>query len=404
MQSGRLSEMPRVALASLPAGTPTALRHFTDDLTVVLLLKGRDDFTLRWFEYAKKYSMPYRVLIADGNATDGIAGKLEAAGFRGHVSYEYVRYPFDRDIAAYHAKVLDSLSRVETPFVLLASNDDFYFFDEVARSVHFLETNPEFVTARGEIWDFSVSSHAANRRNRTSGNYIYGEIEGLKPLYTHTSVLPDSALERAIDFASRYHSVWHDVARTEWLRRAFGMVVESNVTDLRYADLLVSFGAAVHGKILRGDGLFMLHQCHPDMAALTLAGDTPLDWIAGKGWRDDLNAFVERISLQISEKDGRDFLDVKLDVSTAYLVDFILNVMVRGYYGHDSRVEYVQPTSRKTKLRSAVVRALKHHPAGLRLVKAIVRRRGLRSSFPAPPNFGGKVEEVAAFLRSGGAD
>ena len=40
---------------------------------------------------------------------------------------EYRRYPFDRTYADYFVKLADALSRVTTPFVVLADNDDCSF-------------------------------------------------------------------------------------------------------------------------------------------------------------------------------------------------------------------------------------------------------------------------------------
>ena len=56
---------------------------------------------------------------------------------------EYVRYPFDSSYADYYAKLADALSRVTTPFVVMADNDDLFIPDGLTRAVEFLRAHPD---------------------------------------------------------------------------------------------------------------------------------------------------------------------------------------------------------------------------------------------------------------------
>ena len=44
-------------------------------LTVILLVKGREDFTERWLKYMSQIEFPYKIIIADGE-DDGVIKNL----------------------------------------------------------------------------------------------------------------------------------------------------------------------------------------------------------------------------------------------------------------------------------------------------------------------------------------
>ena len=100
-----------------------------NNLTIILILKGRDAFTIRWFEHAKEFKLPYHVIVADGGDDNGLEKKLRNNEYHLTVSYDYVRYPFDKNHKLFYAKIHSALNKVVTPYVVLVSNDDFYFFD-----------------------------------------------------------------------------------------------------------------------------------------------------------------------------------------------------------------------------------------------------------------------------------
>src|SRR6185312_6656245 len=224
------------------------------DLTILLPLKGRDDFSLRWFRYASMHSLPYKVLVADGGHDEGLESQLRRDGIFDRIDCDYVRYPFDYSIEIFLRKMADALRRVQTPFVVIANNDDFIFFEALAISVAFLKGNPDFASSRGEIWDFAVSGGVRSP--------IYGRMIGVRKLYFHPSVGGDSAQERVEDMAVKFHSAGHDIVRTPVLADIYARIVETGLDDFRFADRCWSFMIAAAGKMHRSDNLYMLHQSH----------------------------------------------------------------------------------------------------------------------------------------------
>jgi glycosyltransferase domain-containing protein len=108
------------------------------ELTVLLALKDRAAFTWRWMSYADHVRFPFAVFLADGGSDDTVKRGLADRTVFPHVHYQYVRYPPDRSYTDYWSKIADALSRVRTPFVALADNDDLFVVSSVRDAVVFL--------------------------------------------------------------------------------------------------------------------------------------------------------------------------------------------------------------------------------------------------------------------------
>ena len=59
-----------------------------DKLTIILTLKDRSDFTLRWMKYMSDQRCPYKILIADGGADKLIEKKLNNSKNYPHLNPE----------------------------------------------------------------------------------------------------------------------------------------------------------------------------------------------------------------------------------------------------------------------------------------------------------------------------
>src|SRR2546430_1287449 len=126
------------------------------DLTVLLPLKGRPEFTLRWMKYADSVRFPFRVLIADGSEDETGPKILSNKANFPNVNYEYMRYPYDQTYAEYYSKVVDALSHVKTPFAVMADNDDFFIVEGLRNAVAFLRAHPDYSACSGHIGVFWV--------------------------------------------------------------------------------------------------------------------------------------------------------------------------------------------------------------------------------------------------------
>jgi len=365
-----------------------------EDLTIILVLKGRDAFTIRWFEHAKKFNLPYNVIIADGGSDTGLENELYKKGFHEHVRYEYVRYPYDENYKIYYEKVLSTLIKVETPYVLLASNDDFYFFDTLNESISFLKDNPDYVSSRGEIWDFSVLPILKFGISLEESN-IYGSLSNITKLYKHPTVLGDCALERVVDFSHKSNSIWHDVIRTVNLKEAYIELIKSEINDFHLGESLISYILASQGKIHRSQELYMFHQCHSDMLALSVCFESPLDWMCESGWDLDFNKFLDVVALQISKVDQIEFYEAKFKFLKIY-TDILIIKRIKNYYqllSKDSKNNFNFPEFLRL--------ILKKYKIFFKLLKFIYSMFSSKKELNQIPRiFIPKIDAIAIFLKN----
>ncbi len=288
-----------------------------------MLLNGRDPFTSRWFKYAEEFNIPYKVIVADGAVYPSAESILSKNFLNSSIDFDYIKYPADTTLRNFYLKIQDALGKVKTPYVVLASNDDFYFFDAIEQSVEFLNQNSDYVASRGEIWDFSVRINPDTRLGRDIGS-VYGQLNGLYRLYEHPTVLGQNARDRVLDFALKSNSTWHDVVVTKVLLDAYDLLLKSNIEDIVFADNLICFYLACQGKIHRGNFLYMLHQCHSDNAATQLLHKSPFDWMKSSGWHQDFFKLSENIGSQIAKLDEISFHKSKHDFINVYYQKVLL--------------------------------------------------------------------------------
>ena len=128
-------------------------------------LKGRLEFTLRFLFMRIASVCRFGSLIADGEVRPPLCDILENA--REHFQendIEYVQYPDDNGFGRYFAKMHDALRRVNTPYVMLADNDDFLAATGIERTMDFLDLHPDYVCCGGGIAGFSSARPGARHR------------------------------------------------------------------------------------------------------------------------------------------------------------------------------------------------------------------------------------------------
>ena len=214
----------------------------TAALTIVLTLKDRAPFTERWLAYAAR--LPYRILVADGGRDQTVPALVSDARDQG-LDIEYLRYPYDTSYADYFAKLADALSRVTTPFAVMADNDDFFIGDGLGRAVDFLHTHPGFVACGGQCAIFWMTGQRQPGR-------LYSDRVEFKCSSQYSSDTAETASLRLRERSLGANDVFYAVHRTGLLRANFEAVRECNPRDLYLMEQLVMFLTAIAGKTLIG--------------------------------------------------------------------------------------------------------------------------------------------------------
>src|SRR5437879_4812438 len=228
-----------------------------NELTILLTLKDRPLFTLRWMSYANSSRFPFKVLIADGGKDETVPRVLSNKTNFPNVNYEYVRYPYDQTYGEYYSKVADALSRIKTPFVVMADNDDFFIVNGLRKAVQFLSSHPEYIACGGQCAFFWVTSSTLNERE----GLLYGDQIEWKCSCDAQSMTAETARERIRNQSlSAADPSYYHLKRTEELRRQFQILLDLNIKDLFLVEYLIAFLTAIVGKTKRLETLYMSRQ------------------------------------------------------------------------------------------------------------------------------------------------
>jgi glycosyltransferase domain-containing protein len=204
-------------------------------LTIILPLRGRPLFTLRFLWHANAARLPYKFIIADGEVRQELSHLLEnSAKLFPDIDVEYIRYPDDTDFGRYFAKMTDALQRVQTPYAMLADNDDFLALTGLERSLDFLDANPDYVCCGGGIGGFAVYSRNAPQLRGLCGPL--NKLDYRYMPYDRSLDLDSSSVAERLSQGLRNSWSYYAVFRSSALHTIWREVAELDLSDLQLFD------------------------------------------------------------------------------------------------------------------------------------------------------------------------
>jgi glycosyltransferase domain-containing protein len=267
-------------------------------LTIVLPLRGRHLFTLRFLWYANEMRLPYRFMIADGQVNASIARHIENSRETfPHLDIEYVRYPDDISYSRFFAKMSDAVSRVRTPYTMLADNDDFLGVDGIEQALDFLEVNPDYVCACGRSALFKVYSKLG-----TSDGAVHGRLNGLYIVPNRNDIDQASATERLRE-GGLFHLVYYSVYRTEALVAIWREANEIDFSDLVLHENFHALRTLALGKVRANCASITRYA----QLLTSLSSNPSRDWVRHllhSRFTSEVHAVVKRVSMAAAEADG----------------------------------------------------------------------------------------------------
>jgi glycosyltransferase domain-containing protein len=283
----------------------------TQRLTIVLPLKGRHLFTLRFLWHANRARLPYRFLIADGEVHPELAKLLEDSRKTfPDLDIEYVRYPDDVDFQHYFAKMADAFQRVRTPYVTIADNDDFLAPAGLECCVDFLDARSDYVCCSGGIAGFSLRAS-----QRDSTELVIGPLNKLAyrsaPHDRAIDLNSPSATDRVL---AGLRNTWnfYAVFRTSALAAMWKELLEINPTNLQLAERFLTMRALTLGKAKSDPSIFSY--CRQYWTSLQLHWPSSRSairqdfahYLLRSRFTEDVANVIDRISRRLAELDHGD--------------------------------------------------------------------------------------------------
>jgi glycosyltransferase domain-containing protein len=278
-------------------------------LTILLPLKGRHLFTLRFLWHANKARLPYRFLIADGEVHPELARILvDSRKTFPELDIEYVQYPDDVDFQHYYAKIVDALKRVRTPYVKFADNDDFLARAGLDCCMDFLDAHPDYVCCSGGIGGFSVKPPMRDPFGRVVGpfnklSYHYA------PRDRSVDLNSSSTINRVL---AGLRNTWnfHAVFRTPPLALMWHEVQEMAPTSFQLQERFFAMRTLTIGKARCSAGIFSyLRQYWTSLQLHWPSSNTDMrkdfvHYLLRSSFTEDVANILKIVSRFIAEHDG----------------------------------------------------------------------------------------------------
>jgi len=272
-------------------------------LTIVMPLKGRPLFTLRFLWHANKARLPYRFILADGQVLPELANVLEdSRKIFPNIDVEYIRYPDDLDYGYYFAKMLDATQRVCTPYVMFVDNDDFLLFTGIEQSLEFLEANQEYVCCGGGIGGLSVYA----RRNALLAG-LTGPLNQLSfryMPYDRSLELRSSSVVERLMLGLRNTWSWYAVYRTPAQLTIRREVVEMNLRDCPLHDKFCAMRTLTLGKARSERATISYMRQYWTSMQPAFAGNDWVHHLMRSRFNAEFSEIMRRVSALAAETDG----------------------------------------------------------------------------------------------------
>lgn len=287
-------------------------------LTILLTLKGRHLFTLRWLWHANRIKLPFAILIADGEVNSPIAHLIEDRSLFPNLLIEYHRYN-DATFLNFYQKISDELSKVKTPYTMFADNDDFLFPSGIKKSISFMERSPDYVCAGGGTAHFETED-----QNNAYPN-LSGQIKSLwyqqRKAYQSYDLNSSYVLERVCDVYRDNLTVWYNIYKTEALHRMASEMVQYNFTKLERCELFHKLRSATLGK-MKSDNSYISYIRQMGTSLNPAAEEDFLNTLVNELYIEESQAIVKNIASIAASIDGVELNSTERELvafSAAYL-------------------------------------------------------------------------------------
>ena len=242
-------------------------------VTIILFLKDRFEFTPRWLKHLESYHLKSQIFIADGSISN--EAEIFFKTFS-NVNILYKRYPPDNNLQDFYLKFSSIIGLVNTEYVLLADNDDFFIFDELPKFITFLDNNSEYVSCGAQQASLNLFDLYYNKVKSPIGvNYF-------ATFFTHNKSIieidPIARLRRFAKFCNNelLWSNWYNLHRTKTILKCSESMLSTNFKEIVISELLFHLVLLKDGLSKSFNTPFYVRQEGTSQVTAKLNHDDPL--------------------------------------------------------------------------------------------------------------------------------
>jgi glycosyltransferase domain-containing protein len=200
------------------------------DLTLLLTLKNREQYTNNWLE--KNIFPEFSYLIADGS-DNSLNSEICLPYVAKNVTYLKCRP--DLTYPIYMQKRRDAMSKISTRFVLSVDNDDFLLRPGLNKIMDMLKKSPHISLIQGNVGKVRVNEQ--NQYKRTADWKVFlGNHEGKLTSLQHC--------------LSNYYSLWYSISEVNIQRKILDIFCSSGLESPYLAEEFQTFFSLAMAKTM----------------------------------------------------------------------------------------------------------------------------------------------------------
>ena len=243
-------------------------------VAIIIPTKNRPQFLARQLAYYSEVGCDGTIFVGDSSDGQYVESTPQVVSkFAGRTKIEHFPLP---DLNANNA-IKKIAQRVEDPYVVLASDDDFLIPGTLADCAEFLDSNPDYSSAGGIGLSFAVA------QDWSIGEFVRTKLEPQRPSEDTNGRL------RLLEFLSSSWPTRFCVQRTAEFRDAAAFA--ASPPDKEFRQLLASCIPIIRGKSKQLGRLFSLRQAHIQYYPMAYA----CDWITDPEWFESYDYALENI-------------------------------------------------------------------------------------------------------------
>ena len=211
------------------------------NITILLTIFNRIDYTNKWLDYAELNNFPFKIFISDGGNIRNIKKKINLKKRKLDITYQ--KFKYYKNYNFMYEKFYKSVKKINTKYIFLAEDDDYIFSNPIINSAKFLDNNKKFSCVKG------INCLGELIRNNGKVLALSLRNESQKKKKSILSNIPDL---RLIEYYKKKHlSFYNGLHRRESLLKTFKILNSKNFFNLFVTELIFCLSVIYNGKVAR---------------------------------------------------------------------------------------------------------------------------------------------------------
>ena len=277
-----------------------------NSLTIILQIRDRFELSSRWLDFAYQKKCPYDIYVADGSSNTDVKKYLNKEKLFRRLKIKYVKSKYDKTWKIYCNKIQLALNNINTPYILLADDDDFYLFENIQKCIDRLDENKKLVSCGGQTVNFQI----------LDGDVYGKKIEFIKK--SQNSYMSESILQNIKLYFKNSPGIYYNIHRIDYFKEAWGLSNNQNFKNARMTELFIEMYLLTFGKNEFLSFPYYYRQFGKSVGNSSGHSHDFLDEMFKFNWYKDINNLFDIISTKISKNEEIEFPEVKAQLFRGY--------------------------------------------------------------------------------------